>query len=203
MQACAMNNPPANLQNRLQAGDPRAAEEVFHRFSNDLIRLARERLSSKMHGRVDAEDVVQSAYRSFFRTSAAGGYSFERWREVWLLLVAITMNKLRDQVKRHQAEKRSVALEQHFGSEDSLLGLRAASLAREPSPVEALTLVDEVEQLLRPLEPLERRMVELRLQGNQLREIATATQRSVPTVRRLLDRIKEQLRQRHQDLFAR
>jgi RNA polymerase sigma-70 factor (ECF subfamily) len=198
-----MQDPPVNLNDRLQAGDPQAAEEVFHRFSESLIRLARQRLSASIAGRVDAEDVVQSAYRSFFTTTRAGGHAFERWREVWLLLVAITMNKLRDQVKRHQAAKRSVALEQHFGSEDSLLGLRAAALAREPSPVEALTLVDEVEQLLRPLQPLERRMVELRLQGNQLREIAAATQRSVPTVRRLLDRIKEQLRERHQDLFGR
>jgi RNA polymerase sigma-70 factor (ECF subfamily) len=194
-----MEDPPVNLKSRLQAGDPQAAAEVFGRFSESLIRLARDRLSSKITGRVDAEDVVQSAYRSFFTTTRDGGYSFERWREVWLLLVAITMNKLRDQVKRHQADKRSVALEQHFASEDSLLGLGAASLAREPSPVEALTLVDEVQLLLRPLDPLERRMVELRLQGNQLREIAVATESSVPTVRRVLDRVKEQLRQRHRE----
>jgi RNA polymerase sigma-70 factor (ECF subfamily) len=198
-----MQDQPVNLQNRLQAGDPQAAEEVFRRFSDSLIRLARDRLSSKINGRVDAEDVVQSAYRSFFMTTRDGGYSFERWREVWLLLVAITMNKLRDQVKRHQAEKRCVALEQHFASEDSLLVLGAASLAREPSPVEALTLVDEVKELLRPLDPLERRMVELRLKGNQLREIAVATERSVPTVRRLLDRVKEQLRERHREYFDR
>jgi RNA polymerase sigma-70 factor (ECF subfamily) len=198
-----MEDLPVDLRSRLRAGDPRAAEEVFHRFSESLIRLARDRLSTKINGRVDAEDVVQSAYRSFFSTTREGDYSFERWREVWLLLVAITMNKLRDQVKRHQAEKRSVALEQHFGSEDSLLGLQAVNLTREPSPVEALTLVDEVQLLLRPLEPLERQMVELRLQGHELREIAAATKRSVPTVRRVLDRVKEQLRRRHHEHFAR
>jgi len=90
-----MQDLPANLKDRLQAGDPQADEEVFHRFSEKLIQHARDRLSARIRGRVDAEDVVQSAYRSFFKTTRAGGFSFERWRAVWLLLVAITMNKLR------------------------------------------------------------------------------------------------------------
>ncbi|MBY0524336.1 MAG: sigma-70 family RNA polymerase sigma factor [Gemmataceae bacterium] len=179
--------------------DQKLAEELFRRYSDRLIALARTRLSDKVNARIDPEDVVQSAYRSFFAGARNGRYALEVGGDVWLLLVAITVHKLQDQVRKHTAGKRSVNREQNFSSEDSLLGLQAEGLAREPSPVEALSLVEEVEQLMRALTPLERQMVELRLQGGNLRDIAAATNRSVPTVRRLLDRIKDQLRQQHGD----
>src|SRR5262245_10888684 len=169
-----------------------AASELFQRYAGRLIALAKSRLSAKVSQRVDPEDVVQSAYRSFFAGARDGCYDLERGGDVWQLLVAITLHKLQDQVKLHTAKKRNVDLEQHFGSEDSLLGLQAAVLAREPSPLEALSLVDHVEQLMRPLTPPQRRIVEMRLQGYDLREIAAATRRSVPTVRRVLDGLKKQ-----------
>jgi len=177
--------------------DQQAAEELFRRYSDRLIALARTRLSAKVSSRIDAEDVVQSAYRSFFAGAQNGRYVLERGGDVWLLLVAITLHKLQDQVRRHTASKRSVNREQALGDGNSFHALDAATLTREPAPIEALSLVEEVEQLMRGLGPLERQMVELRLQGGNLRDIATATNRSVPTVRRVLDRIKEQLREKH------
>jgi DNA-directed RNA polymerase specialized sigma24 family protein len=57
----------------------------------------------------------------------------------------------------------------------------------------AVALVDELEQLMRHLDPLQRRMLELRLQGHNLHEIAEQTQRSLSTVCRVLDRVKRQL----------
>ena len=66
-------------------------------------------------------------------------------------------------------------------------------LARGPSPVEAVALADELEQVMTRLEPLHRRMLELRLQGYNLLEIGAATKRTERTVRRVLELIKEQL----------
>jgi DNA-directed RNA polymerase specialized sigma24 family protein len=45
------------------------------------------------------------------------------------------------------------------------------------------------------LEPLERRMLEMRLQGYNLEEIAAATQRTERTVRRALTEVKQLLGQ--------
>src|SRR4051812_50134846 len=53
--------------------DEAAAEELFRRYSGRLTALARSRLSHALATRVDAEDVVQSAYRSFFRLARGGG----------------------------------------------------------------------------------------------------------------------------------
>ena len=71
-----------------------------------------------------------------------------------------------------------------------------AFLARGPSPLEAVTLADEVEQIMHRLDSAQRRMFELRLQGYTLEEIAEDTRRSMRTVCRVLDRIKLELEQR-------
>jgi RNA polymerase sigma factor (sigma-70 family) len=173
---------------RWQAGDERAADELFRRYADRLIGLARSRLSARLAGRVDAEDVVQSAYRSFFADARAGGYHIERGGDLWRLLVSITLHKLQDQVDRHTAEKRSVDAERRFGTEDSMAGIRPALLSRDPSPL-------ELEQAMRPLQPNERRVLELRLQGYNHEEIAGALDCSERTVIRTLNRVKEHLKQ--------
>jgi RNA polymerase sigma factor (sigma-70 family) len=174
-------------------GDQGAAAELFHRYAARLVALARSRISGKLAQRVDPEDVVQSAYRSFFADTRAGRYDLERGGDLWQLLVTITLHKINDQVKRNTADKRSVDREQTFGSEDSLVNRMGQAAAAEPSPMEAIALVDQVEAVMRRLEPLERRVLELRLQGLDLEEIATDVRRTQRTVRRVLDRIKELL----------
>lgn len=68
-------------------------------------------------------------------------------------------------------------------------------LARDPSPEEATILVDLLEQLLRPFDGVQRRMVELRLQGYPLDEIAADTGHCRHTVMRVLKRVREHLEQ--------
>ena len=192
-----MNDPTADLLCRWQAGDQQAADEIFRRYADGLIALARRRLPGKLARRVDAEDVVQSAYRSFFAGARAGRFDPERGGDLWRLLVAITLHKLRNQLDRHTAEKRSIDAEQNFGSEDSFCRIQTHRLAHEPSPVEALALVDELEQVMGDLEPLQRRMLDLRLQGYNLAEIAAETQRCPRTVLRALERVKLLMEQRY------
>jgi RNA polymerase sigma-70 factor, ECF subfamily len=57
---------------RLRSGDQDAAREVFQRFVGQLIRLARRQFDVVLRRKVDPEDVVQSAYKSFFSLSNSG-----------------------------------------------------------------------------------------------------------------------------------
>jgi RNA polymerase sigma factor (sigma-70 family) len=180
---------------RWQAGDSTAADELFHRHADRLIALVRGRLSVKLARRLDPEDVLQSAYRSFFAGARAGRFEIKRGGDLWRLLVAITLHKLHDQATYHAADKRGVGIEQDFGTETNLIDLQPGALARDPSPLEAVLLTDEVEHLMRHLEPVDRRILELRLQGCDVSEIATDTNRSVATVYRVLERIKQRLKQ--------
>ena len=54
-------------------------------------------------------------------------------------------------------------------------------------------LIDELEQVMRGLAPLHRRMVELRLQGYQLKEIAAQTDRSERLIRYVLSQVRDRL----------
>src|SRR5262245_8880200 len=103
-----------DLVARWRAGDQQAAEQLFHRYAQRLIALTRSRLPSLLSRRVDAEDVVQSVYRSFFAGAREGRYDLRQGGDLWQLLVTITFHKLYHQVKRNTREKRAIEREQSF-----------------------------------------------------------------------------------------
>jgi RNA polymerase sigma factor (sigma-70 family) len=181
---------------RWQAGDQEAADELFHRYADQLVALARGRMSAKLGRRVDAEDVVQSAYRSFFFAAREGRFQLERGGDLWRLLVALTLRKIHRQVRRNQAGKRTIDRERSLGDESVLEGVSPLLLTETPSPVEALALAEELEWVMAQLEPVHRAMLQLRLQGHNLEEIAAATERSERTVTRVLREVKGLLEQR-------
>jgi DNA-directed RNA polymerase specialized sigma24 family protein len=65
----------AELLDRATTGNQAAEAEIFERYAQRLIALARSRLAAKLVARLDAEDIVQSAYRSFFVAAREGGLS--------------------------------------------------------------------------------------------------------------------------------
>ena len=182
-----------NLMARWQQGDQQAAAQLFGRYADRLVALARSRLPASLAGRIDAEEVVQSVYRCFFAGAREGRYDLNRGGDLWRLLVTITLHKVFYQVRRHSARKRAIGLEQMQTGKAGEADDQAELLAREPSPLEVAALADLVAQLMRQLEPLPRRMLELRLQGCKLEEIAAATDRTERTVRRVLEEVKQQL----------
>jgi RNA polymerase sigma factor (sigma-70 family) len=178
---------------RWRDGDQGAAAELFQRYAERLIGLAQRRLSEKMTARVDPEDVVQSVYGSFFAGARNGRFVLQQSGDLWRLLVAITLHKVRRQVRHHTAQKRSIDREQSPGGADP--DIPAELLAQEPSPDEAVALAEILEAVLRRLKPVHRRMVELRLQGHTIPEIAVDTQRCLATVEDVLHQVKERLGQ--------
>ena len=60
------------LMARLGSGEDAAAREVFQQFAGRLVALARGRFNRLLARKVDPEDVVQSAFKSFFARNRAG-----------------------------------------------------------------------------------------------------------------------------------
>jgi RNA polymerase sigma-70 factor (ECF subfamily) len=145
------DNESAKLLGRWREGDQQAAVELVERFTERLLALARSQLSEKLARRIDPEDVVQSAYRSFFAAARAERYQLQRPGDLWHLLAAITLHKLHHQVARHTADKRALDREQSLGQESSLYGHSVELMDRTPTPAEAAALVDELEFVLREL----------------------------------------------------
>jgi RNA polymerase sigma factor (sigma-70 family) len=185
----------AELLAGCQTGDQAAAEAVFGRYMQRLTLLARTRLSSRLASRTDPEDVVMSAWRSFFVGARDGRYSLRRSGDLWRLLVSITLHKLYHQARRHLADKRSPSVERPWQD----VAERQPVDYREPLPEEAIALSDELEAILAKLDPLPRRVLELRLQGASLEEISVDTGRSERTVRRTIATIRSQLSDRAEE----
>ena len=169
------------LLERYRGGDDRAADELFARYFARLTALARARLSSRLARRVDPEDVVLSAYRSFFVAARAGRYTLGQEGDLGRLLAAVTRHKLLHQARHHGAARRSGAAEVTLGP-----GLVAAG----PPIPDAVALADGLEWVRSRLDPLDRPVLELRLLGHDLAEIAARTGRSERTVRRALVRVR-------------
>jgi RNA polymerase sigma-70 factor (ECF subfamily) len=192
----AMDEHSSELLRRWQANDQAAAEALFRRYFARLHALVQSRLPAKMAGRLDADDVVQSAFRSFFSGARDGRYVLKQSGDLWRLLAAIAVNKTRLQERRHGAAKRDLKLEQLPLPVRDALTEEMEWLSGDPTPDEAAALADEVECLLRMLSEPQRRVAELRLQGFTLDEIAVEVQCSQRTVRRTMEQIKQRLEAR-------
>ena len=167
-----------DLLARIRAGDTAAEREVFEQYVNRLIALAQSRLSSHLAARLDPEDVVLSAYRSFFMAVREGRFDAENVADLWRLLAEVTLHKLFRQVQHHQAHKRAVGRDQRL-SEWAL-----AFMARQPSPEEEAIAADEFQAVLRHLPTQAQQALELRLQGFEHAEIAERLKCSERTIGR-------------------
>jgi RNA polymerase sigma-70 factor, ECF subfamily len=188
-----MDASSADLLARWRQGDEAAAAALYARYAKRLRALARRRLSPQLARLVDADDIVQSAWGSFFADARAGRYVLRDDADPWRLLASITVHKLQRQAERQRTAKRSGRREQHFGGESSLNALTAPGHRAMATPSAVVALAESVEQALDGLDLLQRRMVHLRLDGNSLSEVATAVCRSERTVRRVLEQVKQRL----------
>ena len=178
------------LMQRLRAGDQEAATLVFNRFAQRLIALARSRLDQRMRQKLDPEDVVNSAYKSFFIRNRAGKFHLENWDSLWGMLTVITVRKCGRAIDRFHTQKQDIDREVAVLPGD---GLAFEALANEPTPSEAALLAETVEMLLRGLPEVERSIVALSLQGYTATEIKAEVGRTERTVQRVLERVRKRL----------
>ena len=165
-------------------------------FARRLIGLARTRLDDRVRGKVDAEDVLQSVFRSFFVRQAKGQFDLDDWDGLWSLLARITLRTRGRQMGRFHAERREVGREVTPTASDgeSRCEEEVAACDPHPTPQQAAILTETLEQVMRGLEDQQRQMVVLRLQGYTVPEISRQIGRTERTVHRVLSRVRDTLR---------
>jgi len=168
--------------------DPVAARQLVDRYLDRLVALARRRLSQRLASRVDPEDVVQSVFRTFFCRAREGKFQIKDQDDLCKLLMRITVHKVLKQVEHHTAGKRDPHLEIEQGSRT--LERMQALLAKEPTPEAEVLFLDQLEHLLSKLQPKERKILEMRMQGYNNEEIAGELDVSERTIRRVVERMR-------------
>src|SRR5262245_33684405 len=184
-------NPPA------KPTDDEAARAIFERFTRSLIGLARSWLQNRLQHRIDPEDIVQSAYKSFFIRYGEQALTAEGYEGLWGLLTVITLRKCSDRVRYNRAERRDVHRETPVPVGSSVSENWNDAIGREPTPEQAAVLAETVEQLLQGLDADERPIIEMSLQGCSTQEISAQLGRAERSVRRLRERVRKQLERLH------
>jgi len=181
-------------------GDQNAATELFNRYVNRLVALARAKLAPALAQRLEADDVVQSACNSFFLRVRDGRLLVQPGGELWDLLAAITLNKVLGQAEHHAAKKRSIKREVKLADGESVCWLDIEAIAHDPGAGEQLALLEECEKAMSGLAPVHRRIVELRLEQLTTTEIAAKVGRSDRMVRLVLSDFGKRLQKRFAEL---
>lgn len=194
----ATNDSMGDLYDRLCAGDSRAADTLWDRFYEPLVRVAKRKMNGVPRRAFDEEDVALSAMRSFLDEAQKG--RFYRWQnggELWQLLLTITSRKAFAYRRREMRDKRgrgSVRGESAFRWDESHQMVRSVTQAartRELPPDQFAVAVEEAEKLLEALPDESLRRVALRkLAGYTNEEIAEELGCVGRTVERKLERIR-------------
>jgi len=183
---------------QLKAGNEDAARELWGRYFQRLVGLARAKLRGAPKAVADEEDVALSAFDSFCRTAARGRFpDLHDRNDLWQLLMLITERKACDLANYERRQRRGggkvldEAALQHgdASAEDAPL---ARVLSQEPSPEFALQTAEECRRLLDLLGDDDLRQTALwKMEGYSVEEIATQMGVVPRTVKRWLRLIRQ------------
>jgi RNA polymerase sigma-70 factor (ECF subfamily) len=171
----------AVLLRRFRGGEPEAAAQLFDRYSTRILALASSSLGRDLVSRLDAEDVLQSVFRTFFRRAGQGEYDLPDGNNLWKLLLVIGLNKIRAKGAHHRAELRDVR--STATGPDAECALGAARAADENALTELKLTIAEI---LDTFPASQRAIIEHRMDGDKVDEIARKTGRSKRTVERAI-----------------
>jgi RNA polymerase sigma-70 factor (ECF subfamily) len=185
-----MSESPADVpaQHPWSTGDEDAARKLFDRYAEQLVLLARKRISQRLASRIDPEDIVQSVFRTFFHRAKQGQFHLDDPEDVVKLLARITVHKTFRQIAFHKRAKRDATAEAPRGddAQDLLLKL----VTGEPTPEEAAEFVDNLEHFFNRLKDEERRILEMRMESYSNVEIAKHLGITDRKIRRIMERVR-------------
>lgn len=178
----------------LRDGDEGAAARIMALYGGQMLRVVRRRLSPQLRMRFDSMDFVQSAWATFFR-QADRLRDFVNSSELLRFLLAITRNKVSDQVRRNvTSSKRDMRREcslTPFASDFTSNFIQCYDL-RFGTPVQ-LAEVREFWDLFLSNQPfMSRRVVELRCLGATYEEVAEALDMHERTARKIMRRVVDE-----------
>jgi RNA polymerase sigma factor (sigma-70 family) len=175
----------------LQRGDEEAAQQLWQRYYDRLVGLARRKLRDQRQHEA-AEDVALDAFDSFCRSAHQGRFPQLTDRDsLWRLLVMITARK----AAHHRRDARRLKRGGPDAGSGPVGNDQEATLeqivSREPTPEFAAEAADQCRHLLRRLAAPELQSIALwRMEGYTVEEIAQKLACDARTVKRRLDLIR-------------
>lgn len=105
------NDETAKLVAKAQSGDVDALNDLFTRYHQTMVEMARRKLGPRLRLKEDPDDLAQTTFREatrdFSRYTYRGEGSLLRW------LIQILQNKIRDRAEFYTAGKRDLSRERN------------------------------------------------------------------------------------------
>lgn len=178
----------------IRLGKDEQAGAIWERYFPQLVRVARQRLSSHQDPVADEEDVALSVLESFFEGAQNNRFPNLTDRDgLWRLLSEMTRRKAIDYLRRSQRLKRGgkgmgdPAFTSPRVSQDGL----GQVPDDDPTPEFAIILAEACETLLDQLDAELQQLALSKLEGYTNKEIASKLGCSVATVERRLKLIRK------------
>jgi RNA polymerase sigma-70 factor (ECF subfamily) len=178
------------LMSRVRAGDPDAATELVRHYEADIRLEIRVRLriqDGRVRRMLDSMDIAQSVLASFFVGVAAGRFAPRHPQQLLGLFVTMARNKLLSQVRRQRRQKRDARRGESF---DAFVHDVSAGGESPSQIVSGQELLGEVRKRL---SVEERRLAELRGDGQPWTAIATELGGTAEGRRKQLERAFERI----------
>lgn len=193
------NDETAKLVSAAQGGDPDALNDLFTRYHQTMVEMARRKLGPRLRLKEDPDDLAQTTFREATRDFSSYTYRGEGSLLRWL--IQILQNKIRDRAEFYTAGKRDLSRERAVntgeGDDGTLSGV--PELPSDDLSVTRVVARDESFELLREslteLSSEHRQAITLVFfQGLSLREAGERMDgRSEDAVRMLLRRAEGKL----------
>ncbi len=178
-------DPIEGLLEQLRSGDPLAIEQVFALYQPYLRMVVRRQMPRQLRTKLDSLDVVQSVWASLLGGFGSGRWQFATTQQLRAFLVKVTRRRLSDRLRHYRA-----ALESEEPLHDNGPGQASAN---QPRPSELAQAADLWDKMLALCPPAHHKVLLLKRQGLQLREIADRTGLHEGSVRRILRKLARQL----------
>jgi RNA polymerase sigma-70 factor (ECF subfamily) len=193
-------NKTTALLRRVSQGDRQALDELFARHRERLRRMVDLRLDARLHGRIDAADVVQEAHLDAWKR--LGEYLQDPRMPFFLWLRFLTGQKVLEFHRRHLGAQRrdvrhEVRLDRGPLPEAESAALAQRLLDTHTAPLEAAIRAEmkmRLQEALNSLDPIDREVLALRhfehlTNAETAKELAikegAASQRYVRALRKL------------------
>lgn len=174
------------LLEEVKNGSATAVERLVTEYGPVIRHVIRGRLDPRIRSKFDSIDFEQMVWASVFRVQDPA-FDFETPQDFCRFLAALARNKVIDEHRRRfNSQKRQVTREQDWDSETA-----ASQNSREPSPSQVAQARELASRMLRGHSARNRRIMEMRMEGASVREIADALQIDMSTVRRTIARVTQ------------
>lgn len=176
-----------------RSGDETAMQRLIQQYEPELRIVARNRLGPALRPHLDTIDLVQSVHRSLMIGLRGARFDISSPEKLIALAVTIVQRKAAKHWRRLKRQQRlSGGDEAHDDLVDTMLSLRN----EREDPTDDIATRELISQWLAKVDPIERKLIELRIEGYSTVEIAQTLDLDPDVLRVKLSRLRKRMRER-------